>query len=344
MRQSWSKGSILAAVVLGAVLSPESAARGGDGPSPGVPMSGLWALSGSGTAYESDGSTSKVKLGTLVAFLDTDGAGVDIAEFSGACGVFPATSGVRLPNAFFAEASGASMAGTVKVDSSTGEGISFKGSALFASGSTIAILTVKAKRVGAPDPASSIFFEDFEGGLGDYVETDLSGAPAATLWHAESFCDVATAIPTAMETTAAAYNRGDEVPPVYTFDTGAANTGAIEGKLLNIKKALGVAVSFDILRDTEGGSSFDQCFFEVRCESDSSWSTVTQITDDDITCGMSRLTVSLGPMDTTLNSVVGGGPFLHRFAFDSVDGVGNDTLGWYVDNVDIGVVKKASSP
>jgi hypothetical protein len=343
MRQSWSKGSVLASVFLGVALSAGGAVRVGGGPPP-VILDGLWELSASGTAYEDDGSSSKVKVRTLATFLDTDGAGVDISDFAGSCGIFPATSGSRLPNAFFAETSGASIAASVKVDSATGMGTSFKGNALLSTGGTVVIFSVKGKRVGSLDSPDSIFTADFEAGLAPYVETDLAGVAAATLWHAEGFCAAGTAIPASMGTMAAAYNQGDLTPPVYDYNTGAANAGAIEGPSLTISKALGVVASFDILRETEGDSSFDESFFEVRCASDPLWSTVAQIFDNALPCGSVPVTVTVGPLNTTLNSVVGGGPFLHRFSFDTGDGSFNDYLGWYVDNVDLGVVKGASSP
>jgi len=338
-------GSTLANAALvtlfGFVANPP--APGGEGPSPAI-LDGLWRATFSGAARDLDGDKISVRLSTFLQFTDLDGPAVSLAPFSGECTLVPATSGVRLPGSFFVEGPGVSMAAAVKVDAATGQGISFSGVLNLDAGDRIASLKVRAKRVGAPGPSVPVFEEDFEGGLGAYVETDALGNPAATLWHAEGFCAAGTPIPAAMGSGAAAYNRGDETPPVYTYSTGSANEGALVGPLLTVpKKALGVTAEFEMLRVTENMAGFDESFFEIQCFGDVSWTTVAPIMTEGIGCGGTPVVVTIGPTDPVLNMVLRR-TFAHRFRFDTFDAGANGFLGWYVDDVSIGVVKSASAP
>lgn len=338
----------MGATQAGAVLFALLGTQGGSGLPPEgaspASLAGLWRATISGTARDLEGVAISLRFSTFLEFTDLDGSGVSLAPFAGQCTEIPATSGVRLPTAFFVEGPGASMAGKVRVDAATGEGVSFEGVLNFNAGGRIASLQARAKRAGAPDPPQSLFAEAFEAGLGSYVETDASGNPASTLWHAEGFCAAGTPIPASMGTAAAAYNRGDENPPVYTYATGAANSGALRGPLLAVpKSALGLTARFEMLRDTEGTAGFDQSFFEVQCPGELSWRTVAEITTEGVACGAAPVVFTIGPTDPALNAALRES-FAHRFLFDTVDAGANNHLGWTVDGVEIGFVKSTSGP
>ncbi|MCI0585578.1 MAG: hypothetical protein L0323_01900 [Planctomycetes bacterium] len=135
-------------------------------------------------------------------------------------------------------------------------------------------------------------------------------------------------LPSCMGTEAAAYNQGDI--GLYTFNTFSANTGAIESPGEASTSALAtVVMAFDYTKQSEGGgsASFDQCFVETSPTGLGLWTLVTQITGNTGPCGgpSSSQTLSL--------SGVAGTNFQHRFRFDTVDSVGNDYYGWYVDNI-----------
>ncbi len=135
-------------------------------------------------------------------------------------------------------------------------------------------------------------------------------------------------LPACMGTEAAAYNQGDI--GLYTFNTGSANEGAIESPAANSTSALAtVVMAFDFTKQGEAGgtATFDQCFVETSPAGLGVWSLVTQLSGNSGPCG--------GPSasQTLSLSGVAGTSFQHRFRFDTVDGVGNDYFGWYVDNV-----------
>jgi hypothetical protein len=175
--------------------------------------------------------------------------------------------------------------------------------------------------VGAP--AQTIFTENFEGGmLGAYTETDGAGNPAATLWHGEGFCTLGTPIPAPMGTKAASYNQGDL--GTYTYNTGATNSGAIQSPLMPLAPSFVALLEFDMLRESEGGLTFDQSFVESRAIG-GAYATDLQVTAQSV-CAITTVSVALSAQ----------GPLVqHQFRFDSVDSVSNNYQGWTVDNVSV---------
>jgi len=167
------------------------------------------------------------------------------------------------------------------------------------------------------------FSEDFEGGgLGAYVETNGAGAATPTLWHGEALCTVGTPIPAAMGTNAASYNQGDI--GTYTYNTGAANSGAIQSPTMPLLPGLSAILTFDYLRETEPGAAFDQCFVESRVAA-GVYATDAQITGLSV-CAVTSVSLALGAVGASIQ---------HQFRFNSGDGVLNDFQGWTVDNVDV---------
>ncbi|HET6204539.1 MAG TPA: hypothetical protein VFI25_17240 [Planctomycetota bacterium] len=172
-----------------------------------------------------------------------------------------------------------------------------------------------------------VFSENFEGGgVGAYAETDAAGVPTATLWHGEGSCDVLVPIPASMGFFAAAYNLGDT--GVYDYATGGANAGAIESPVIPSAPDATLTLTFDYAKETEGGGtgSFDQCFVEAKSEGAGAYGLVGQVLGN-APCPSQPTTFS------TFVCGVPGGPWRHRFRFDSVDGTSNAYRGWTVDNV-----------
>ncbi|HKB16721.1 MAG TPA: hypothetical protein VKF62_11695 [Planctomycetota bacterium] len=173
-----------------------------------------------------------------------------------------------------------------------------------------------------------VFSEDFEGGgVGAYVETDADGVPTDTLWHSELDCEYLTPIPPSMGFYAAAYNQGNL--GIYDYATGTlANAGAIESPVIASAANASLSLSFDYAKETEGGGvgSFDQCFVEAKAESAASYGVVTQVLGN-AACPSAPSTL------TAVVCGVPGGPWRHRFRFDTLDENSNAYRGWYVDNV-----------
>jgi hypothetical protein len=173
-----------------------------------------------------------------------------------------------------------------------------------------------------------LFAEDFEGpGLGAYTESGGS-PPGATLWHGEGYCfyapppSLSVPIPASFGRKAAAYNRGDL--GVYHYDTGLANSGAIESPVIRSTAGSNLFLTFDYLRETDGGSSTDVCFVETRPAGTGPWTLAARILPQRA-CG--------APEQVTVPVPIPGGSWQHRFRFDTVTPTANQHRGWYVDNV-----------
>ncbi|MGH7152067.1 MAG: hypothetical protein ACREIU_15285 [Planctomycetota bacterium] len=329
----------LPATALSILLVPALAAAQPRGVAPA--LGGLWEVKIKSTHFGSAGTRTVGNVTVLLEIVQPvalEGAPFSIGTFSSGFGtvLFPATAGDFFADYFVTTAPGASITATFKANATTGEVKSFKGNLtldLFGDDGGVVVATLKGKFLGAAPPSNSIFTEDFETGLGGYSETDEDGAPATTLWHAEGFCAAATAIPAAMGAGAAAYNRGDEGPPVYTFDNGVENEGALQSPPVAIPSGTrGLQLSFDMIREGEGGGGFDRSFVEARPTGLPGWATLAQIVDQ-VSCGSSPVSVTLGFGKKTISPL--GSSFEHRFRFATGDNLFNNFLGWYVDNVEI---------
>jgi len=139
-------------------------------------------------------------------------------------------------------------------------------------------------------------------------------------------------IPSGFGTNAAAYNQGDI--GIYTFNTpGLPNEGALESPLISpAATADNLSLTFHQLRETEdAGLVFDQSFVQARATDGCAWKTVLQTTfQGDCKSGADVVTVE----SVELNCLIPTGGNI-RFAFDTIDSVGNNYLGWYVDNISV---------
>jgi hypothetical protein len=330
----WASGFLgIVGLAAGAPAQPE-------GKSPLPSLDGAWEVKVSSTLFGDDGTKTTSKLTIVIEFEEeTEGGGLTVRSFPLAFDtvLFPETDGERFTDYFFArntdEEQIATLAGTVKVDSESGEGKSFSATATLATDDGVLVATLKGKRLSS-SVSNAILLADFEGGLTPYTETDSAGTPAPTLWHAEGFCDVATPIPSPMGTMAAAYNQGDVGN--FTFNTGDTNSGVLQGPSLAVPSGTrGVQIVFDTLREGELGPPFDQSFVEVRAVGAADWTSLGQILDQR-PCGSSEQVISIGIGKSTASSLLGSN-FSHRFRFDTVDSVANNFIGWYVDNVEVRV-------
>ncbi len=190
--------------------------------------------------------------------------------------------------------------------------------------------------LGGDTWSATVGTESFDGTVGDDA---TCGGEDNLLFPATGF-DLTPGVPppptptpisSCMGTEAAAYNQGDL--GTYTFNTGAANEGAIESPAVVSTSATSTLLMiFDFTKQSEGGgsASFDQCFVETSPTGAGTWSTLMQIAGNSGPC--------VGPIQTQmaiLPPALSGTSFQHRFRFDTVDSVGNDYFGWYVDNVRI---------
>src|SRR5262245_9280924 len=157
------------------------------------------------------------------------------------------------------------------------------------------------------DPGNAVFPAT------NYVLTPTGGGPLVP-------------IPASMGVNAAAYNQGDIA--IYTYATVGGNTGAIESPVLASAVNAHLTLSFDYMKETEGGgtTAFDQCFVEAKPAGPGAYGVVMQIAGN-APCPVAPTSVS------TLVCNVPGGLWQHRFRFNTIDGVSNAYSGWYVDNV-----------
>ncbi|MGH7151168.1 MAG: hypothetical protein ACREIU_10735, partial [Planctomycetota bacterium] len=221
----------------------------------------------------------------------------------------------------------------------------FKAEGSLLGADAIVTFRLKGKRIpGSVPPTTLVLFEqDFEAGLAPYVETDANGLLVATLWHAEGLCGPAATVPASMGGAAAAYNLGDQAPPVYTYDTGflTPNAGSLESPPLSVPSSssptAGIRLSFDFLRETQAATVLDESFLEVREFECGAWTFLAAFTDQ-AACARSPIHVEISG-NPVLDAMFGK-TFSHRFRFDTGDSSENDFLGWYVDNVRIEVVNR----
>jgi hypothetical protein len=183
---------------------------------------------------------------------------------------------------------------------------------------------------------SPVFSENFDTGsvpgvsVGTMTEEDLAGFPAPTLWHDEPNCDLLTPLPAPLTGFAAAYHQGDLGN--YTFNTFGANEGAITSAVVPVPGGSTIFdMAFDYLKEGEFGTSFDQCFVDMREGAAGTWSTALQLNGNQ-TCGTGPGSLLFSASGGPFSPLVSAGTGQFRLRFDSVDGVANSFLGWVVDN------------
>ncbi|HKB15994.1 MAG TPA: hypothetical protein VKF62_08005 [Planctomycetota bacterium] len=331
-------GKSIVPMLLPAVLLLASAAPAqGEGSGPlFASLGGLWDATVT-TSFFSAGGTlqTKVKTKTFIEFQDEGSTSSPItlraSSFPTGLGlmIFPATAGMRFLDYFVVKGPEAEFAGTLKVDRTTLEARSFRATGTLLTTNGVIVVAVKGRHRPGTTKAS-LFSQDFESGLAPYVETDVNGTESDTLWHDDGYCAPGTPLPASMGSGAAAYNQGDL--GAYDYDTGVANSGALQGPGIPVPTgSRGVTLVFDTLRLSEAGSYYDQTWVDLRPTGEGQWIPFSQ-TLTIAPCGAPQV-VTIGIGKKTLKAF--DNSFEHRFRFDTLDGINNDHLGWYIDNVQV---------
>ena len=168
--------------------------------------------------------------------------------------------------------------------------------------------------------ASGVFFDDFEGGFGNWT---MDG-----LWNPENESDTCGSIiaPFPSPTNAAYYGIDD----VCTFNNGDTNSGSLTMVApVSVPSTGSATLTLFSYEQTEcGGPScpYDGRFVDVSNDGGSTWTQVADLGNENT---WYQATVSL--------AAYSGQDILVRFRFDTLDSVGNDFFGWMVDSVDISV-------
>ena len=175
--------------------------------------------------------------------------------------------------------------------------------------------------------ASSVFFDDFEGGFGNW---SMDG-----LWNPENEADTCGSIiaPFPSPTNAAYYG----IDGVCTFNNGDTNSGSLTMITpVSVPSSGSASLTLYSYEQTEcGGPScpYDGRFVDVSTDGGSSWTQVGDLGNENT---WYQATVSL--------AAYSGQDILVRFRFDTLDGAVNDFFGWMVDSVDVSVTACEAIP
>ncbi len=167
--------------------------------------------------------------------------------------------------------------------------------------------------VGVSPPTLPVdFLETFDDGTADHWS--LTG-----LWHVSDACENPPSSPNYL---------GYHQQSTCSYDTGEANRGvaAFGVDLSGVPSAI---LSFDHRWETESFSSpFDVMQVEASADNGASWDLLAQWDSRD----SNQLSWSGEQIDLTSYS----GDLVHvRFELDTIDSVGNDFEGWFLDNVEV---------
>ena len=162
-----------------------------------------------------------------------------------------------------------------------------------------------------------IYFEDFEGGFGNWTMTGL--------WNPENEADTCGALVTPFPSSSNDAYYG--IDSVCSYNNGVANTGDLTMVSPVTLPASGLAaVVFWSYEQTEcgGDCTWDNRYVEISADGGGTWSTLGEGDTESI---WYQKTFDLAPY--------AGNSVLVRFRFDTLDDVENDYFGWMVDNVSI---------
>jgi uncharacterized repeat protein (TIGR01451 family) len=165
----------------------------------------------------------------------------------------------------------------------------------------------------------TVFFDDFEGGLGNWATTGL--------WNEENEGDACGSLvaPFPSSDTSAYYGQDG----ICNYDTGATNAGELEMILdVDLSQAVGASLHFWSFEETEcggGNCGFDERYVDVSTDGGATWATVW---------GSMGPEGQWYPTSADLSAYVGG-PLRVRFRFDTYDASLNGYFGWLVDDVEI---------
>jgi len=174
---------------------------------------------------------------------------------------------------------------------------------------------------GGGGSQSTVFSEDFDAAAGGGEAPGWNKSSATNdLWRLASDCVSAPS-----GSFQLAFSR---TSPNCDYDVGTAS-GWARSPNIDLSGATAATLKFDHFWETESYSgAFDVMEVQVSANGGSTWSTIETIDSSDSN--------PAGYVSESLDvSSFISSSFRIRFMFDSQDGVNNDFLGWYVDNVEV---------
>jgi hypothetical protein len=193
---------------------------------------------------------------------------------------------------------------------------------------------------------AQLYFEDFEDGLGGF-EIDNSAGAGNGLWHLSTSC--------------ASVVRGHSRPQTLyygqdatcTYANGLNNEGVARSPVIALASTEGAAIEFNYFLGTEGGGFFDQASIAVSVNGgpfqivESNFSALfvpvelrgMRIREDAVSSGGEALVDNSGSWQhgsASLGALLEGltsAEIQLEFRFATIDDIGNDFAGFYVDDV-----------
>ena len=168
-----------------------------------------------------------------------------------------------------------------------------------------------------PPPGGVVFSENFDDGS---AQGWHKSGGSTDLWRLSTDCVAA-----ASGTHKIAFSRSS---PNCDYDVGTA-TGWARSPVIDLSGATSATLSFNHFWETESfNGAFDVMQVQVSSNSGGSWTTVASWdARDPNPSGYEAVSVDVSSFATS--------GFRVRFRFDSEDGISNDFLGWYVDDVEV---------
>ncbi len=167
-----------------------------------------------------------------------------------------------------------------------------------------------------PPPGEDILYdEDFDGGSAPGWN---KSSGSTDLWRVSSDC-----VSAASGSFKIAFSRSS---PNCDYDVGRA-TGWARSPTINASGYTQLSLRFNHFWETESyAGTYDRIRIQVSSNGGSSWTTIKEYNSSDPNPS------NYLSEDLDVSSFISSS-FRVRFHFDSVDGVSNDFLGWYIDDV-----------
>ncbi len=171
---------------------------------------------------------------------------------------------------------------------------------------------------GGGGGSTTVFSANFDAGTATGWNKSSS---SADLWRLSSDC-----LSAASGTFKLGFSRAT---PNCDYDTGAQATGWVRSPTINLSGAGSATLMFSHTWQVESfNGEFDIMRVQVSSNNGSSWTTLQQW--DARSGNPSGYILEDFDVSAFISS-----QFRVRFEFDSVDGVSNDFLGWYIDDIEV---------